>query len=230
MGEAALKSHMASTKHKKLMEEIKPQKKDFGKGPNIHMVGTRAEPEAQEGPREIINALVPTKNDSLTAEVMWALKVCNSHYSNKSCEDTNLLFRRMFPDSQIAANFKCGEIKSAYLVKYGVAPYFRRLLSDKLKSESCDYVLLFDESMNIKLQSKQMDFHIRLWDDCEISTRFFDSAFMGHATADDMVNVFNKSTSTLQMRNLLQLSMDGPNVNWKFFEAIQSQLFFCMTY
>lgn len=44
-------------------------------------------------------------------------------------------------------------------------------------------------------------------------------------TADDMVNVFNKSTSTLQMRNLLQLSMDGPNVNWKFFEAIQSQLY-----
>ena len=33
---------------------------------------------------------------------MWALKVANSHYSFESSEDASLLFRRMFPDSQIA--------------------------------------------------------------------------------------------------------------------------------
>ena len=43
-----------------------------------------------------------TKNEVLTAEVMWALKVANSHYSFESFEDASLLFRRMFPDSQIA--------------------------------------------------------------------------------------------------------------------------------
>src|SRR4029434_2562110 len=43
-----------------------------------------------------------TKNEVLTAEVMWALKVANSHYSFESSEDASLLFRRMFPDSQIA--------------------------------------------------------------------------------------------------------------------------------
>ena len=37
-----------------------------------------------------------TKNEVLTAEVMWALKVANSHYSFESSEDASLLFRRMF--------------------------------------------------------------------------------------------------------------------------------------
>ena len=53
---------------------------------------------------------------------------------------------------------------SAHLVRHGVALYFKSLLSDKIKDENYDFVLLFDDSMNSKTQSKQMDFHIRFWD------------------------------------------------------------------
>ena len=46
---------------------------------------------------------------------------------------------------------------------------------------------------------------------------------MGHATAYDMMEHFHKATSQLNMRQLWQLSMHGPNVKWKFHEMLQQQ-------
>jgi len=41
--------------------------------------------------------------------------------------------------------------------------------------------------------------------------------FIGHATADNMVTVFETATtSDPDLSDLLQLSMDGPDVNLKF--------------
>ena len=77
----------------------------------------------------------------------------------------------MFPDSNIAASFKCGENKSSYLINHGIAPYFTSLLCDKLKDKDCQFVLLFDESLNYKNQRKQMDFHVRIWEGQEVRTR-----------------------------------------------------------
>jgi len=37
---------------------------------------------------------------------------------------------------------------------------------------------------------------------------------MGHATAEDMANVFENATSNLNHKRMLQPSMDGPNVNF----------------
>jgi hypothetical protein len=39
---------------------------------------------------------------------------------------------------------------------------------------------------------------------------------MGHGDAESMVGHFNSCTDGLARRNLLQISMDGPNVNHKF--------------
>jgi hypothetical protein len=36
--------------------------------------------------------------------------------------------------------------------------------------------------------------------------------------------VFETATSYLDLSDLLQASMDGPNVNWKFYELVQSRL------
>ena len=78
--------------------------------------------------------------------------------------------------------------------------------------------------MNSKTQNKQMDFHVRIWEGKEVRTRYYHSEFMGHATAADMDSVFEMATSDLHLTNLLQLSMNGPNVNWKFYDTIQSRL------
>ena len=51
----------------------------------------------------------------------------------------------------------------------------------------------------------------------EVITRYLTSEFLGHATAEDMLVKFEACTERLSKRNLVQLSMNGPNVNWKFF-------------
>lgn len=45
---------------------------------------------------------------------------------------------------------------------------------------------------------------------------------MGHATAADLKEVFEKSTDELPKAQLLQISMDGPNVNWSFYSKAET--------
>lgn len=52
------------------------------------------------------------------------------------------------------------------------------------------------------------------------------SLLIGHTTAQDMLNHFNHGVlqSGLAIKDMLQIGMDGPNVNWKFYSLIQKQL------
>lgn len=122
-------------------------------------------------------------NDAWRAEILWTLKSVTSHYSDKSAEDNSTLFQLMFPDSVIAKSFACGEKTTSYMVNYGIAPYVKLQLLEKVKTDS-GYVLLFDESLNKQLQLKQMDVHIRFLDSVanKVTTHYLDSAFMGHGT------------------------------------------------
>ena len=44
---------------------------------------------------------------------------------------------------------------------------------------------------------------------------------MGHGTAHDIMNEFKKAHKDLDIvNNLIQLSMDGPNVNWAFLDTL----------
>ena len=61
-----------------------------------------------------------TKDNVLKAETLWTLKLITSHYSFNSSKDTSQLFSAMFPDSQIARQFACGERKAAYCCVFGL--------------------------------------------------------------------------------------------------------------
>ena len=123
----------------------------------------------------------------------------------------------MFPDSDIARQFSCGEKKCAYLCCFGLAPHFRELLLKAVGPEP--FVLLFDESMNTTTKSKQMDLHVRFGQG-EVATHYLDSKFMGHAKAGDLIRHFEASTERLSLNKLVQVSMDGPNVNWRFYRLL----------
>ena len=43
---------------------------------------------------------------------------------------------------------------------------------------------------------------------------------MGHATAADMLTHFKKGTALFNPSSSVQISMDGPNVNWKFYHNL----------
>lgn len=48
---------------------------------------------------------------------------------------------------------------------------------------------------------------------------------MGHGTANDMLKHFNKGVLEIfPGRNLLLVSMDGPNVNWKFHDILNQEI------
>lgn len=60
---------------------------------------------------------------------------------------------------------------------------------------------------------------MRVWDGALVKT--IGSEFMGHSTALDVVGKMTNLLSEIGVNNLIQISMDGPNVNWKVFEILQ---------
>ena len=66
------------------------------------------------------------------------------HNSFKSNEVISNVLAAMFPDSEFAKSFTCGENKTAYLAKYGIASFIKRELSRSVNDKQ--YVLMFDES------------------------------------------------------------------------------------
>ena len=90
------------------------------------------------------------------------MDVVLSKYSFRSSDNKAELFSAMFPDSQIAQKFACGQTKCKYLVCHALAPYFKELLGKT--SEVEHFVCLFDESHNHVIKKGQMDLHVRFWD------------------------------------------------------------------
>ena len=241
MGKKSLVSHANGKKHKlkhqlsvKVKQEIKPLDVHFGK--------VAPSSSAEDKPLNTTDMVVPpppplppaqkpttsgmmssyvVRDEVLTAEILWAMKTVVSHYSVNSSEKTSNLFQKMFPDSAIAKKFKCGKTKCAYFIQFGLANCFKEELSTKVQKPGAVFVVCFDESLNKVLQEEQMDLHLRFWDNelNKVVTRYFDSVFLGHTRSGDLLVKFNEALLGLNMSNMLQISMDGPNTNWKFYDT-----------
>ncbi|KAK9976520.1 hypothetical protein ABG768_021725 [Culter alburnus] len=83
---------------------------------------------------------------------------------------------------------------------------------------------MFDESLNHTSKKKQLDIHVRFWNDDKVHSRYLGSHFIGHSTAQDLLKHFKECVQQLNLSRLVSVSMDGPNVNLKFFELLQSDL------
>ena len=82
----------------------------------------------------------------------------------------------------------------------------------------------FDESINTVSCSKQMDVHVSYYDENlkRVERVYLNSQFMGHGAAHDIMNEFKKAHKDLDIvNNLIQLSMDGPNVNWASLDTLE---------
>lgn len=185
------------------------------------------EPAAEEPIQKQDSGLASytTGKGALDAEILWAIKCVLSHFSYNSCQGNAELFSRMFPDSTIAKQFALGERKCSYLISFGLAPHIKSMLLKSL-GDADFFTILFDETLNKSNQRKQMDIHLRFWDSSEnqVKTKYFDSAFMGHSTAEDLLKEFYTIVKSLNLSKLLQISMDGPSVNWSFYNALQKDL------
>ena len=65
-----------------------------------------------------------------------------------------------------------------------------------------------------------MDFTVRYFKNDKVESRYLTSLFLGHTTAKDLKKKFEEATEQLDLKKLIQISMDGPNVNWKVLDLI----------
>ena len=59
-----------------------------------------------------------------------------------------------------------------------------------------------------------MDINVCFWHPTKnrVEVRYLDSMFLGHTAARNLLHNFNLATSKLIAPNMIQVSMDGPNM------------------
>ena len=82
-------------------------------------------------------------NKTIEAETQRAIFVAKHNIAFLACDHATKLFCRMFPDSETARKFSCGQTKATSLVKGDLAPHF---LSKPTDSMSYPFSLMMDES------------------------------------------------------------------------------------
>ncbi|GBO33001.1 hypothetical protein AVEN_175508-1 [Araneus ventricosus] len=129
----------------------------------------------------------------------------------------------MFKDSEIAKGIQLGRDKMAYFLIFGIAPFFKENFMKELLL--CEHLVIgFDESLNKISQRQQMDLNVRFLSLAtnEDKTRYLNSAFLGRSCSEDLLAAFKETTKPLNLKKLFQVSMDGPNANFKFFKELTS--------
>ena len=113
----------------------------------------------------------------------------------------------------------CGPTKLSYHICFGIASYFKQKLLTELKEAQC-FVISFDESPNTELHEEQMDLLVRYSKKGRVTCRYLTSGFLGHTCIEDQKKNFKEGIKDLEKKKMLQVSMDGPNVNWKLYDSI----------
>ena len=134
MGIQALRSHMCCASHKAAASRRERQLSiaAFCAQPQPSAVTAAPEPNVTAHSADIRVALGGTA--TLRAEVLWCLHTAEKHHSLNSNEHLGDVFTAMFPDSNIAKTFACGKDKSGYIIRFGLAPYFKQELINKIMS------------------------------------------------------------------------------------------------
>ena len=147
MGKKALLSHAAGKKHSerdiKIKIFLKPanQKKiannntEFKSAENDNGSSSNSSTHVADQSSKLVQPtleLASTNSDKTKAEIIRALKYIESGYSNNSNNDMNVVFKCMFPDCKITSSFQMGPDKLHYYATFGLAPYFKSLLTDTL--------------------------------------------------------------------------------------------------
>ena len=111
--------------------------------------------------------------------------------------------------------------KLAYVINFGLAKYFHGILVNEIR-QAPFLSVSFDESLNDVFQNCQMDLIIRYWSEKkgQVEERYYDSKFLGHPTANNILCSFDDALKDFNKKCLIQVSMDGPSTNWCFYNLL----------
>ena len=155
MGKQALESHMNSDKHKRNLFAKVPSMSSYLKKPTA-LSKTSVPNSADTDTDTQTSCVIATetnripavsqmqthyvyKDDILKAELLWALKVIESHFSYNLSLNIVGLLKMMLPDSKIVEKLCIGLTKLGYLITHGLAPFFH---DELLKLIPSKYVLM----------------------------------------------------------------------------------------
>ena len=139
MGKQALESHMNSYKHKRNVPAKEPNISSYFNKPTApsktvpNSADTDTDTQASCATATETNSIpvasqMPTpyvcKDDVLKAEILWALKVIEGHYSYNSSRNIVDLLKMMLPDIKIVEKLCLGLTKLAYLITHGLTSFF----------------------------------------------------------------------------------------------------------
>jgi hypothetical protein len=85
-------------------------------------------------------------------------------------------------------------------------------------NKSPAHSVLFDESLNERLQNKQFDEYVCYWSNecCHMESCYLTSLFIGYGKTADLLNHYDEATKDLDPSSIWHIGMDGPNVNLAF--------------
>ncbi|XP_075556329.1 uncharacterized protein LOC142588454 [Dermacentor variabilis] len=240
MGKTAVSSHAASVKHKNAMKALesgsqtrvfsffKPSSAALSTAMTVDERAKRADPSsmppATSAPAQITVRGFLLKKDVAKAEIVWCMNAVMTHASLRCVASSAALFPLMFQSCEIAKKMQLGKDKVGYTICHGIAPFFRKKLLSAL-SEVPYIAVAFDDSLNKVAQKEQMDVLVRYCDsaDATVKTRYLTSCFLGHTCSEDLTLAFKKATEDIKHK-ILQVSMDGPNVNLRFLRSLKEEL------
>ena len=131
MGKATLRSHMKGKRHTDLVPALsdKESQSELVAVPAPASTGTFEVEIYNNTSAPTENSVISTtqcstayktvgtmqvgiaKNDTLTSEIWWSLKVISSHYSYKSAAGINLLFQKIFMTAKLQLIFNVVTLK-----------------------------------------------------------------------------------------------------------------------
>ena len=155
-GIAQVKSHQRSKSHKDRKQQWQHQSNDI---------------YCSIKNREFITQnFCINSGSAVKAEILQALQYVECNYLFASAKKNSEIFKAMFPDSEIAKNYRQGETKVRYNIQFGIAPFIKDLL---LKGFSdCPFSLKFDETATHKVL-KQYNAYVQYWSknyDCIVNS------------------------------------------------------------
>ena len=76
-----------------------------------------------------------------------------------------------------------------------------------------------------RLKKGQMDLRVRYWDSAtnNVTTQYYNSQFLGEAACKDLLEKFKQCMGRIDQDMLLQVSMDGSNVNTSFLSMLSKE-------
>ena len=161
---------------------------------------------------------------SLTAQIYWLAKMASCNFTLRSADHVGDTFKKMFPDSTIAAVFSLSRSSASYMIGEGLAPCFKTVIIEDVKKSNLPFTMHFDETTTVQVR-KQMDMTLRCWSPThnEVWVAYYTSLFFGHAEGAKVASrMFSQMKDDgIPMGKLIALARDDPNVNKTILNELQ---------